>query len=488
MSISFTINGVERKSKVLQGTLKIDNIMTNRRDVCSFIVSTHSGDSFVPSLGQEVIVTDNGTRIFAGVITLITSSPTGYKMVNHTVQCQDYTRLLDRRLVPDSYTSKTVNEIIADMRDRYFPPGFTIANVNANVVIDYIGFNYKPVARCIEELANLINYDWYVDYNKDLHFFAKESQLAPFDINDNDGSYVYDSLVIRKDNSQIRNSVIVRGGEYLGDTFTGELEANGTDFVFPMPYKFSDFFATLTGDPLSIGRDYQDFPDDYDALYNFDEKILKFKEADKPSSGSSIVFGGKPNLPVIVKVKSSIDIATMSAVEGADGIYEYLIVDKSINSKEGARQRARAEILTYAETLTEGEFTTHVSGLKAGQRITINSASRGISEDYIINQVTITQHTQDTFQYNVSLITTKTFDLIDVLRGLLFATTKNVEIKQGEVIDLVESFDEAVSVSETVTAQPLDYGVEFSLGTFTGHTFNPQGVKRIFRLNYSPLH
>jgi len=488
MSISFTINGVERKNKILEGSLKIDNIMTNRRDVCNFIVATHSGDTYKPSLGQEVIVIDNGTRIFAGVITLITSSPTGYGYVTHQVQCQDYTRLLDRRLVPDSYENMTVNEIIADMQSRYFPAGFTIANVDADVEIGYIAFNYKPVARCLEELANLINYDWYVDYNKDLHFFAKESQLAPFDVNDGDGSYVYDSLVIRTDNSQIRNSIIVRGGEYLGDTFTGELEANGTDFVFPMPYKFSDFFATLTGDPLNIGRDYQDLPDDYDALYNFDEKILKFKEEDKPSSGSNIIFGGKPNLPVIVKVRSATDISTMSATEGGDGVYEHLIVDKSINSKEGARQRARAEILTYAETLTEGEFMTFNSGLKAGQRITINSTSRGISEDYIINQVTITQHSKDTFKYNVSLITTKTFDLIDVLRGLLFATTKNVEIKQGEVIDLVESFEESVAVAETVTAHAVNYGVEFSLGTFTGHTFNPQGVKRIFRLNYSPLH
>lgn len=488
MSVSLTINGVEKKSKVMEGSLRITNMMTRRRDTCSFVITSHSGDTYVPLMGQEVIIMDGSTKIFGGIITKIDSSPMGYQAISHNVQCQDYTRLLDRKLVPDTYANMTVNEILADMQTKYFPAGFTINNVNASVEVKYVGFNYKPLARCLEELADSVGYDWYVDYDKDVHFFAKETLPAPFDVNDNDGSYVYNSMIIRKDNTQVRNSIIVRGGDYLGDSFTAELLTNGTDFIFPIPYKFTDFAATLTGDPLSVGVDYINDPENYDALYNFNEKILRFKESDTPSAGSVIRYSGKPNLPVIVKLNSAADIATMSAQEGSGGVYEYLIVDKSIGSKEGARQRARAEIIAYADTLTEGEFTTYLAGLKAGQAVLINSTSRGVSETYIINQVTISQYGTDAFKYDISLITTKTLDLIDVLRGLLFATTKNVEINEGEVIDLVENFDEIINMGETVTAHPVDYGVEFSLGTFTGHTFVPQGVKRIFRLNYSPLH
>lgn len=461
MAIQITIGGVDKTRQIMADSLRIDNILTQKRDTAKFSILNNTGDTYKPNLGAEVVVTDSGTRIFGGVITAIESKARAYAVIEHEINCQDYTRLLDHKLVSNSYTNQTVDQIIASLKSIYFPEGFTTTNVDAPVVIQYVAFNYKPLAACLTELAEAINYDWYVDYDKDIHFFAKETVAAPFSLSDTNGKYDFNSLIIRRDNSQIRNSIVVRGGEYIGSQLTTELEASGVDDIFPLPYKFSDFSATLTGDPLSVGIDYLDSPDNFDALYNFQEKILRFKSSDTPTSGSIIRIGGKPHLPVIVRYRSESHILSMVSAESnatftSDGVYEYLIKDSSINSREGAIQRAQAEILAYATTLSEGEFVTKESGLKAGMAITIQSTARGINETFIINKVVTTQRSPTAFMYKISLITTRTMDIIQVLQRLLLQSTRDININPNDITDEYAAMGDEGSFVDT-------------LGTFSTH-------------------
>lgn len=468
--ITVTANGVDITKEIQMNSLKIENILTNQRDKCSFSMLTTS-NVYAVQVGQELIVTLDGDRVFGGIIAEVELESDSIGSVRWIITADDYTRLLDKRLIPESYENQTVNEIIADMQARYMPSGITIANVDCALVIKYVAFNYKPISACIEDLARMVGYDWYIDADKDIHFFPPSTNLAPFDVNDDDGSYRYDSLILRLDNTQVRNSIVVRGGTYLGTQFTSEIEANGTDAVYPLAYKYTDFSCTLTGNPLNIGIDYIDNPDNYDALYNFNEKIIRFKDGDKPSNGAIMRIGGKPNLPVIIKLKSNSAIATMSAQEGSDGIYEYLIVDKNINTKEGARQRARAEIATYADTLTEGEFVTEMAGLRAGMKIRVNSVSRDVDTNLVINRVTLTQWTKDSFVYKVSLISTKSYDFIDMMKTLLLAKTKEVDIQENETIDQIFTFEESLYFAD-------------ELGTFSTHgttyRYSPSSLDGLF--------
>ncbi len=507
MALLLTISEVDKTGSVEANSLKIQNILTRRRDTASFNILTHTGDSYLPRLGEEVVIYDSsgelgaqtwddmdeawedtdrtweGTeKIFGGVIVEIESTAMAYGTVRHNIQCQDYTRLLDKRLVPDSFTDKTVDEIIAALKDLYFPEDFTINNVDAPILIQSISFKYMPLAKAIEKLADILNYDWYVDYDKDVHFFARETVLAPFNLADNDGSYRYDSLIIRRDNSQLRNSIIVRGGEYEAANYTSDIVADGAQTDFLLPYRYEGYRATLTGRVLNIGRDGVDDEDLFDAMHNRDEKFIRFRESRKPTVGSVITSGGKPLLPVIVKYNSSESIRATASAESndnftSDGIYEYLVVDPNITSKAAARQRAQAEILAYATTLSEGEFITEVAGLKAGQRITITSASRGIDENFVINKVEVSQFSSDTLQYHISLITTKTFDLIDVLQDLILGSLDKVQIKEGEVQDIVLAFEDEFSLTDTLgtfttDGPPYTYAtgsndVGYNFGTYT---------------------
>lgn len=220
----------------------------------------------------------------------------------------------------------------------------------------------------------------------------------------------------------------------------------------------------------------------HDGLYGFSEKILRLRRT--PTAGSSLRVSGKPHLPVLVKLKNQAAIDAMVSAEGGAGVYEYLIVDKNLDTREGARERARAELAQYKETLSEGEFETTKAGLAAGQRIFVNSTSRGIAEYFVINRVVSTMETQSTLRYSVSLVTTKTFDMISVLQKLLLQETKTIEVGEDEVLDVVEAFDETLSFSpetfvsstshnpqtetitntESFTAEPLNRENEWVLG------------------------
>lgn len=458
MAIQVTIGGTDRTERIAAGSIKIENILTRKRDGCVFKINSFGGDSLIPQLGQEVIVTLGGTKVFGGIIVEREIASQAYQSFVWEVICEDYTRLLDRKLVPDTYQDMTVDQVMADLLANYFPAGFTINNVSCPVTVKYIQFNYVPLSRAIEQLADLAGYDWYVDYDKDVHLFLASSQAAPVDIEDANGSHEYDSLVIRADNSQIRNSVVVRGGQYLGLSFTGEAEGNGVDYVFPLPYRFSEFRATLTGQALSIGTDYIDDADNFDALYNFNEKTLKFKTVDTPSNGAVLRYSGLPYLPVIVKVTAEEAISTLSATEGGDGVAEYLIVDNSINSKQGARQRALADLAIYKTTISEGEFVTTTTGFRAGQRVRVNSTSRGIDDYFVVNKVTLAQWSSDAFAYQISLVSTKSFDMIDLLSRLLLADTKKIEIAADEKIDIVKSLEVSLSMQDAISATTSSAG------------------------------
>ena len=484
--ITVNIEGTNRTRLVDYFSLVINNVKTNHPDTCSFIIKKFGDRSYSPTVNEEVIITDaDSVRIFAGHIINVDEVYDKADIIGYKIKCTDYTRMMDNKLIVDVYEDKTVSEIIQLIKDNYLDNSITITNVNVDTLIDYIAFNYEYPSDALRQLAEMSDSDWYIDYNKDIHFFHRETDLAPFDLTDANGKYIYDSLTIRRKLSQLKNIVYVRGGEFLGNTITAAFEADGVRANFYLPSKFSNLTLTVTGQEKSVGVDPIDDPTNYDALHNFQERVVKFREDRKPDSGSEVRIGGSPNIPVLVKMRDTDSIETFT-------VREYVVIDKSIKSKEGARQRALAELLTYRTTISEGKFRTYQSGLKAGQKINVQSDLRGLDEDFIVNRVQARIFGTDAsdksvkLEYSVELVTIKTFNYIQLLKKLLNERKKDIIISDDEVLDEVEQISEEVTIQDTVTAsishnpqteeieiedaeddKPLDYPVKFVLGGWT---------------------
>jgi len=456
MAVTVNINGTDRSKSIELHTLNIQTVLTQQVDTANFDFKYESAQDIIPQCGQDVKVYNNATVVFAGVINRVFIKTESYNMRIYDIHCVDYKKLLDHKLVIDTYEDQTVNQIVTDIVDNYCER-FTYANVDCGLTVDYIAFNYEQPSQCLKQLAELFNYDWYIDENKDIHFFSKETNTAPYEIDDTSGYYEKDTLRVRRDHTKLRNSIIVRGGEYIGDTITFEQEADGEQTYVPTQYKLTDINVTVSTHAEDVGIDYIDDEDNYDCLYNFNEKIVKWKDADKPANGTVVKISGKPYLPVIVKVKDNESIATISAVESttsveydSSGIYEHKIVDKSIKTKAGARDRAKAELYAYANTLVEAEFSTLTDGFKTGQRIRINSTAVNTDEWFVINRINARMFTEDTLIYHVSMVTTRTIDFVDFLQKILTSKDKEIEIKENEVVDEIETVDDDIDIIESV--------------------------------------
>ena len=455
--ITITINSTDRSGNVDWSSLKINNRINNP-DTCSFKIKRYGTKTYKPTLTKEVVVEDDGTKIFAGIIVKIRDTVNASKLQEYYVECVDYTRLLSRRLIPDTFDGKTVNYIIQYIVDNYFvSDSITYANVDCAVELDDIRFDYAKGDQCIERLAELTNYKWYIDYDKDIHFFADGDESSPFNLTDDSGSadygkFVYNSLEIIKDDSQIKNVVYIRGGEYLGANFEEIQEADGETNNFRTAYKYKSIAAWLDSGAgyvaLTIGLDAIDDPTSYDCLYNFNEKTLKFPDTSIPASTNKLKIQGDPYLPVITKMESGASQATY-------GKYEYKIIDKRIKTKESARELAQAELDSYMDSLVDVKFRTVESGLKAGQQISILINDRGINETCIVKNVNFKTRTSDSFYYSVELITTKSMGVIEFFQDMINKIDSGIAFADDEgediIIDLIKNVHEVVTCNDEVT-------------------------------------
>jgi len=158
----------------------------------------------------------DGTTQYGGVITEITQTRQGTVII-YKCRCKDYSQWLNKQLVTERYTNEYAHDIIDDLITTYTTDGFTTTNVEgAAAKIKSIAFNEIPIGDCLDKLCQILNYYWYVDSEKDIHFFAKNQEAAAFNLTDTSANFILDSLEIRDDLSQLRNKVKVRGGDARG--------------------------------------------------------------------------------------------------------------------------------------------------------------------------------------------------------------------------------------------------------------------------------
>ena len=182
---SITINGVDRTSDIVNLSPYIQDVLNDQQNTCDLQLIDRSGNG-IPANDEEIIITlADGTILFGGYIVKVDLQKREYGEVVAVLTCVDYSRLLDRNLVHDSYEDMTDKEIIEAIIATYCPGyGITTTNVIEGVTISQITFNYLQPSQCFRKIAELTGRNWYIDYEKDIHYFPLATSVAPFDIRD----------------------------------------------------------------------------------------------------------------------------------------------------------------------------------------------------------------------------------------------------------------------------------------------------------------
>jgi len=307
-------------------------------------------------------------------------------------------------------------------------------------IISQVTFNRLNVSQCIETIADLLKYSWYVDADKDIHFFAENEEVAPFNLTETGGNHAWESLKIIQDFSQLKNQIYVIGGEYEGESRSESYVADGEQKQFPLAYKYSTLTRVrIVGDTdLTVGIDGEDEEADYDVFWNPKQKYLRFKDSNYPDADDVVEITGIPLFQVFVKVP---DIASIAEY----GLYEFKIKDTNLTSRQDAINRGIVELEAYADSIEEGSFTTDTYGLRSGQTITITVGDT--DEDFIIQSVSMNMKTPFEGQWSVKVATVKTLGIIRFLQRYLKIED---EITEGETLLELMEFADTSEVSASI--------------------------------------
>lgn len=464
MQILVKIEAVDKTSSMRKESLRIESVITRRIDTCHF---TLEGTHTLTEGSDEIIISNTGEtiRYFAGFITKIARDIEGITKLFHCT-CQDYTILLDRVLVNEVYTDKTDAYILNDLFTKYLPEINATTYVATGKTHDRILFNRITLRQAIDMLSTDSGLDWYVDYNKNLRYFTKETFLAPFDIsNDPDEvtTYPCSRLKYTRNATKIINRVIVIGGHYLSNDTNFELPGDAQTTELLMPYKMhaADGESELLvykndgddGEPewtsLGVGIDHiESLGGAIDILHNYQEKLLKFDTA-PPDLKRAIKVTGRYDVPVLVRVRSE------ESYDKYGRWFDDKLVNKDINSRDWAALAGKGMLAKSAFQKEIGSYIGIQDGLFSGMRQKLTNALRGIDDYYLINKVithilggTQCQYEVHYGEYNP--------DLVDMIISLKARSTQFQEIRDDEVLNELFEQDESLALAEATDRHEND--------------------------------
>jgi hypothetical protein len=375
-------------------------------------------------------------------------------------------------VVKKNYAGEDPHDIVVDLISTYCP-GFTTNHVQVgNFLVSTIKFNYQFPSRCLEALAKQIGWDWYIDADKDVHFYfaegnpASSSEItpAPIVIDDTTGDIEWPTLDVQVDISNMKNAVYVVGGTYAKNFVLGPNPAAtppqyapvdvytsvaGT-FVYPLayPYDQSTLTITLAGAGQSIGTDQQTDPTTVQVLYNDSGRFIRFTS--DPGSGNQIIVQGEAQIPILAFVSDAASIA-------AYGEFQDAIVDTSILSIQEAQERAQADIDMFGDPVYTVKFNTispYTNQLSIGQQITLNSAKFGVSNKMlIIKQINFVARTKFQLEAQVQCLGSDNVSFNDIMLTLLQQNLGQTTTPDSTVLQVLIPIEEVIALLDTVTIQ-----------------------------------
>jgi len=426
----------------------------------------------VPALGDTIYLYDSTGLIFGGTVTEIETTIEGL-MLSWQITCTDWSYLFDGQLVKKNYAMMDPHDIVLDIVANFAAgKGFTTNHVQmANFLVPSIKFNYQQPTKALQSLAKLIGWDWYIDANKDIHFFlgdvedaVGEGGTAPITVDSTSGNIEWNSLDVDLNLQNMQNSVYVIGGTYV-KTFTAlntpdTFPTNGTTqfFTTSYPYDIATITVTLDGVAQTIGTANQTDPGTVQVLYNDAQRWIQFT-AGAPANGHTVKVYGNAKVPIIAHASDASSIATY-------GEYQTVIVDVKITSVPEAQQRAQAAILQFGHPVYDIKFKTLVAGCAIGQAITVNLSTFGISnKQLVIKRVEATGYAPGAngmLEYQVECIGSDNVTFTDIMTTLLQQEANQTEVDDSTVNENLEVVSEAITLAEAVSAasgsRPYLYG------------------------------
>ena len=467
MGLIHKIKGVDVTTRIEKGVRITQQIGSKSDTAAFFIEDTIPADA--PVVGQEYILfePDGVTRIYGGIIAKAQRVRLGPEKDGFKVKVQDFSKLVEKRLVLRAFTQRLAGDIFKEiLTDFVKDPSITTTFVLDGPVIDFIGFNFKNGKKALDEVAKQAGMDWYIDENKVVHLFFLETSSAPLIVDKNE-TRIRDFKFI-PNFTQLKNRVIVRGGTSESILFEETYEGDNSRNTFPVSYRPTAIPVVKVQNQIkSVGIKNKDDGQGFGFLFDPNNKVLENDAEPVLGPNKDLIVEYKFKIPILVQVEDAASISEVAAVEGSDGVYEAIIVDDSIETLVGARERAQAEINRFSRLIFKGSFETHVDGFKQGQLLTVSFPEKGLSVQGLVERVVREPQNSGLSIYKITF-SSLPFGFEDFLLGL-FDDTRKISVREGEVLDDLQLILEQLPVVDSPililqNAPPFTWGPGGNVG------------------------
>lgn len=208
-----------------------------------------SNGSYIPAINAEVILTEDGTRIFGGVIKSVSVEGAGGQPITPIISrctAEDFNALAERR-----YYSGTVSGTLVSILTTLvaYIPGATLSGSQVTgPTLHSITYSMWKINDILDQLSTLTGYVWRIDYNKVLSMYTPGSISAPFNVTLASGA-AYGDLVTDETRQDYYNSVYVHGNGVIGTASDATaIAANG---YFEIAYQSDDADTQTAVDALA---------------------------------------------------------------------------------------------------------------------------------------------------------------------------------------------------------------------------------------------
>jgi len=404
MAFSLLINGVEYNSNAFRDSFSIRESLQVNGSTLSATIQL-SGSLEVPLVGNSVVVYKDGVVEFAGRVASV-GRAYPYNAMNYEISCVDYTPDFDAELIADTFDEGTVGNTVHSIVGRV-GRGFTSNNVVTTSDIGELEVDLEQPSSVITRLAEGIEHQWYIDYNRDINFFYIRERPAPVATLEFDTDILnYSDLSVDEDGSQVKNVIYLTGVKVestnphvLGWT------ADGDQTFFPLAYQpisLAKTSVTVNGYPITLGLDAVE-SEAGDGLVLADSAFLcldnwglRFPDGSPPAADAIVNVSYKYALDTIVKVEDPRAIAFMKARENtpaapSNGRHEFKfeVPDLGIVSSEDVVvEYGNLLLVRYAYPVYKIAFNSWTQGWERGQLFRGTSTRHGFDTDFYINSIT----------------------------------------------------------------------------------------------------
>jgi hypothetical protein len=401
--IGITIAGVTKD--VQAGSLHI-SMTANGRSTASFAVVSVDG-SYRPAQDAEVVITENGSRIFAGLLEEPkergVANGKGIPAIVTKVSAADFNVYAERRYVNGIIPAGSLASQLEWVRSNYFAVyGVALSGGQvAGPTLASLEFKYLRADEVLNKICTLSAefgepFAWVIDHDKILRAVQPSTVPAPFNLTGDPIADVIGDIEVDTSFKHYANRVIVKVPSKQIIEYTQTWTATGSNDTFTMP---DGYDVVKTYGVVFYGGNNETLGPTGDAdepTWEYDLDAGTITRIDgAPSAGENVEFRSDVNY-------SGEGIAEDFAEIAAHGIHEHVELVEVV-PEDSTPAAIAAGILAKCLTPTRTvKYKSHTAGILPAQSQSIIVSRRNLNGTAVVGDVVIRDVGRDTLERSVT--------------------------------------------------------------------------------------